>query len=154
MGRSKGRPSGAAPTPELIDKEQQVVALRREGHTWSEISEQVGYKSPSGSRDAFIRAMQRVLVEDAEDLRALEYDRLEHLHAAHWERAISGDIKSTEVILKIMDRRSKLLALDLKGHKPQTIAASEPSYDATEVQRLVKWYSLLSETNPMPVDFY
>lgn len=153
MGRSKGRPSGAAPTPELIDKEQQVVALRREGHTWSEISQEVGYQSPSGSRDAFIRAMQRVLVDDVEDLRALEYDRLEHLHAAHWEKAISGDIKSTEVVLKIMDRRAKLLGLDVKSGSRPNDNVTYQSYEMAEVEQLVRWYSHLSETNPMPEGF-
>jgi hypothetical protein len=153
MSHSKGRPAGAAPSPEIINREQQVLALRREGYTWNQISHQVGYRSPSGSRDAYMRAMQRVLVEDVENLRALEYDRLEHLHQAHWEKAINGDIRSTEIILKIMERRSKLLALDLKHPRQKVQEVTCYGYEPTEVQRLVRWYGHLSEQNPMPKDF-
>lgn len=153
MGISKGRPAGAAPTPELINREQQVLQLRRQGYTWNQISHQVGYRSPSGSRDAYMRAMQRILVEDVESLRALEYDRLEHLHQAHWENAIQGDIRATEIILKISERRCKLLALDKKQPRQAAVEINQYSYETTEVQRLVRWYTHLSDLHPMPEDF-
>jgi len=100
-----------------------------------------------------MRAMQRILVEDVESLRALEYDRLEHLHQAHWENAIQGDIRSTEIILKIMERRCKLLALDLKHPKTTHTQGHENSYQPEEIKKLVRWYSHLSELHPMPEDF-
>lgn len=112
MANQNGRPSGKAPKPELVDKEARVVALRRQGYTWDSISSDVGYSSPSSSRDAFIRASRRVLREDVDEVRNLELDRLDLALKAIWAGVEAGDIPAINTMLKIMERRSKMLALD------------------------------------------
>jgi hypothetical protein len=112
MGNQNGRPAGKAPSPEIIDKEVQVVSLRRQGFTWDQISEQVGYSSPSSSRDAYLRASRRVMRDDIEDIRNLELDRLDVAMSGIWIGVQNGDPQSVLLMLKIMDRRAKLLALD------------------------------------------
>jgi hypothetical protein len=112
MGNQNGRPAGKAPSPEVIDKEILVVSLRRQGLTWDQISDQVGYSSPSSSRDAYLRASRRVIRDDIEDIRNLELDRLDVAMNGIWIGVQSGDTQSIVLMLKIMDRRAKLLALD------------------------------------------
>jgi len=112
MGNQNGRPAGKAPSPEVLDKEVQVVSLRRQGLTWDQISDRVGYSSPSSSRDAYLRASRRVMRDDLEDIRNLELDRLDVAMSGIWIGVQNGDPQSVLLMLKIMDRRAKLLALD------------------------------------------
>jgi len=45
-------------------------------------------------------------------LRALELLRLDELLNALWDTAIAGDLKAVDRVLKVMERRAKLLGLD------------------------------------------
>jgi hypothetical protein len=140
------RPRGQAPNPIVLDKERQVVALRRAGLIWADIANQVGYSSPSGASEAFYRASYRVVKEDIETLRELENERLDYLFAAVWERALAGDNQATETCLKIMSRRSKLLGLD---RKPETRQETAQTYDVDsiqyELQRFIKERNVIEE---------
>ena len=109
------RPRGRAPKPELLAKEQRVVAFRREGFTWDQIAAEVGYSSPSGASDAYYRASARVVQEDIEEIRRLENDRLDYLFHAVWDKALEGDHKAVDTCLKVMARRAKLLGLDSRS---------------------------------------
>ena len=108
------RPRGRAPKPQVLDKEQKVVSLRREGFTWDQIAKEVGYASPSGASDAYYRASYRVVQDDIDQLRQLENDRLDYLLNAVWDNALAGDYKAVEACLKIMARRARLLGLDTR----------------------------------------
>jgi hypothetical protein len=48
----------------------------------------------------------------AEELLSLELDRLDAMQQALWAKAKRGDIGASNAILKIMERRSRLLGLD------------------------------------------
>lgn len=130
------RPRGKAPSPTVLDKERQVVALRRQGLTWQEIAEQVGYASASGASEAYYRASTRVVVENIEELRALENDRLDNLFAAVWEQALQGDNKALDSCLKIMTRRAKLLGLDAKVE--HRVELNQNYYDAESIDQGVR----------------
>ena len=59
--------------------------------------------------------------EKAEFLISMECARLDRLYRANWEAAISGgDLPAVDRILKIMERRSKLLGLDAPNKIAQT----------------------------------
>ena len=112
MGNQNGRPAGKAPDPAVVDKEQQVLMLRRQGHTWDAISQRVGYSSPSSSRDAFLRASNRLIRDDLDEVRQMEIDRLDIALSAIWNQIEEGNLMAINTMLKIMERRSKMLALD------------------------------------------
>jgi len=123
------------PKPEQIDKEKKVLELKRSGATWDAIAEVVGYANASGAFKAYKRAMVRTLQQPADALREAEIDRLDRLQRAYWFEAI-GDRdnppihKSAEIVLKIIDRRAKLLGLDA----PTKIQAEVVTYDASGVE--------------------
>jgi hypothetical protein len=140
------RPRGKAPNPEVLDRERQVVMLRRQGLIWQDIADQVGYSSASGASDAYYRASYRVVADDVEAIRQLENERLDLLFASAWEQAIDGDFKATDICLKIMSRRAKLLGLDTPVS--QRIETT-PNYDAStireEVNRITRAYDRAKE---------
>jgi hypothetical protein len=52
MGRKTGR------TIEAYEKDQKALELRKEGHTYESISEQLGYSTPSASYKAVMRRLR------------------------------------------------------------------------------------------------
>jgi len=55
----------------------------------------------------------------------LELDQLDRLQEIHWSRALQGDVEAAELILDIIDRRSRLLRLIPGDADP--MPAAEPS---------------------------
>ena len=96
--------------------EEQALELRIGGATYAQIAEALGMTS-GGAYKAVTRAMERTRKEadeKAEELRRIEYLRLERMHMGLWPRAKNGDEKAVHAELGISKRRSELLGLDRK----------------------------------------
>ena len=120
---------------ELIERERQVIELRRAGYTFDEVARAVGYSNASGAWQAYRRALKRTLVEaGTEELRQNELERLERAHRAVWKRVLEGDDKAINTMLRLSERRSRLLGLDA----PTRIAAEVTTYEGgTDIDREV-----------------
>lgn len=98
-------------------RRQRCVQLAAQGHSYDEIAKEVGYTHRSAARKALIAALDRVLVDNVQQYRALELDRLDALQDALWDDAISGDMTSVDRVLKIITARCRLLGLDQHGQE-------------------------------------
>lgn len=121
--------SKKAPEPALLDTEAKVVELRRAGLTWTTIAQQTGFAGASGAYKAYQRAAERMIRPNLEEHRDMEIDRLDRLQAAVWQSAASGNVKSIDAVLRIIDRRARLLGLDA----PQKLQAEVVSYDGNAI---------------------
>ena len=104
--------NAAVPSPELVDKEVKVLELRRAGLTWQRIAEETGYADHTGAYAAYKRAIKRTMQQPADELREQEVDRIDRLQLALWPKAMKGDERSISTIVRLMERRAKLLGLD------------------------------------------
>ena len=104
--------NAAVPSPELVDREVKVLELRRAGLTWQRIAEEVGYKDHTGAYAAYKRAIKRTMQQPADELREQEIDRIDRLQLALWPKAMKGDNASINTIVRLMERRARLLGLD------------------------------------------
>ena len=111
--------------PEVLDKETQVVKLRREGMTWDEIAIVAGYASKAGAYTAYKRASTRVVEEDIKELRQLGQERLDTALKAIWPDVLAGDIPAINTLIRLEERRAKLYGLDM----PTKIQAEVVTYD-------------------------
>jgi hypothetical protein len=93
-------------------KEDVVIQLRQSGITFERIAELVGYQDRSSAHKAFQRSVRTREIEASDEVRWLELGRLEEYHRVLWPRMMRGDIKAGEFLLKVHDRRAKLLGLD------------------------------------------
>ena len=127
------------PDPELLDKERQVLELRRAGATYEEIARATGYATPQGAYLAYGRALKRTLTSaGSEELREMELDRLDRLQRAVWPKALNGEYPAVDRVLKIMAQRAQYLGL----YAPTKVQMEAVVYDAgtieSEVQRLTR----------------
>ena len=104
--------NAAVPSPELVDKEIKVLELRRAGLTWQRIAEETGYADHTGAYAAYKRAIKRTMQQPADELREAELDRVDRLQLALWPKAMKGDNASINTIIRLMERRARLLGLD------------------------------------------
>jgi hypothetical protein len=134
-----------SPTPELIDKERQVLELRRAGATFDDCARAVGYATPQGAYLAFHRALKRTLVAaGSEEMREQELDRLDRLQRSVWPNALQGDLSAVATVLRIMDRRAKYLGLDAAIKHDVTVENVDPTSIDAEVARLA---AMLGDTS-------
>lgn len=100
--------------PETADRWAKALRYRRAGMSLARIAAKLGYADASGARYAIVEGMKAIVREPAEEVRAMELERLDRLMLAIWPKATGKepDYDATDRVLKIMDRRAKLLGLD------------------------------------------
>lgn len=111
-----------------------ALDLRLAGASYREIGVALGVSGATAFKDVDA-IMREVLTEPAERVRAMELARLDALLKAHWSRALAGNGKAGSMVLSIMDRRMKLLGLDIQRIDLRLIQeiAEENDLDVAEV---------------------
>ena len=127
--------TGRRPSIETAEKRRTALLARQKGHSWAEVAAIAGYQSEGAAHTAAMTALRDIPREAAEDLRRTELETLNELQVAL--RAKLEEKPSTflvDSILRVMERRSKLLGLDA----PLAIRTEVVTVDAVdaEIQRL------------------
>lgn len=106
------------------ERRARALQLRKEGANFDQIAEELGM-----SRSAAHKTVQRAIAElatlaetEVAELRALESARLDELHQAVWPQAVAGDLPALDRVIRIMERRARLLGLDA----PAKVASTNP----------------------------
>jgi len=135
--------------PEVLEREAKVLELRRGGITFDTIAKRLGFAHASGAHQAYENACKRIVYAEVEETRKVEMDRLDIAQSAIWTNVLRGDVPSVTALMRIMDRRAKLLGLD----QPMKAQVEVTNYDTntidSEVARLV---SLLNSGKESSLD--
>lgn len=119
------------------------VELALAGHSYDEIALAVGYQNRGTAWRAVQDSLNSRIAEGVAEYRDLELARLDALQAAHWPQAVAGSVRSADLVLRVIDRRMRILGLDqspstttdlgrsssmlLRGTRPATSDSSRPS---------------------------
>lgn len=95
---------------DTMDKKLEALELRKAGNSYAEIANALGYKTSSGAYRAVMTALKKTLQDPSEEVRQLEIERLDAMLMAMWEKRDKP--MYADRILRIMERRAKLLGLD------------------------------------------
>jgi len=95
-------------------RQLKALDLRKAGLTYQAIGDRLGISRQAAHKlvKAAVDAVKADSAESASDLIAIESQRLDHMQVALWSSAMKGDPKSIDRILRIMERRARLLGLD------------------------------------------
>ena len=139
--------------PDTVEKQRRCLDLRRAGVTYDVIAEQVGYSNAGAAYNAVRSALRATLQEPANEVRELEVDRLDRLERALWPAALNGDQGAIDRILRISERRARLLGLDAPTKQEVEVTAYQGGTDIDkEVQRLADALHRTSHRSPLPVE--
>lgn len=116
MGIKKGGGIGESITSvknlDANEKQKKALALRRDGATYEQIAEALGYRSPSGAHKAIMLALKANIREPAEQLRQIELQRLDKAQLAIAALVQKGDLKAIDRWIKLTATRAALLGLN------------------------------------------
>jgi hypothetical protein len=123
----------------VADRRTKLLQMRLAGVDYDTIADRLDYGSASTARKDFTRAMRETLeleAEKADELRTLELQRLDRLQAAAWADALKGNLRAIETVLKVVDRRCRLLGLDAPLRLDATVS-EEPSAQDLELRDMI-----------------
>lgn len=106
------RNTAAVAKVKALDRQLQALELRKAGASYRQIANALGFKGPSGAHAAVAQALTDTLSEATDALRTLEAERLDALMVALWKTATQGNQGAIDRVLKVMERRARLLGLD------------------------------------------
>ena len=123
---------------EVREKDRQALELRKAGASYEVIAKQLGYADSSGAYKSIQRSMKTIIAEPTDELRTVEYERLNQMLLILWERVQQGELGAIDRALSIMDRISKMYGLDSprKTEVNQTITQGVMIVDGTKDEYL------------------
>lgn len=96
---------------EMDARRIQALDMRLSGRSYRQIGAELRVSRQTAYDDVQFM-IKEYCSETAEEVRGQEISRLDVLLMAHWEPAKSGNLKSSEMVLKIMGQRARLLGLE------------------------------------------
>jgi len=124
-GRKKPPPRSKPANIEAHRKRIKCLEMRMQGHTFEQIAKKVGYADKGAAYKAWQTGMAEAIRVPASEALELELQRLDALLHALWSAASKGDTQATDRVIKIMERRAKLLGLDVQKTIPINITGYE-----------------------------
>jgi len=100
----------------VSERRHQALNLRKQGYSYERIAQILKYKSAQAAYESVARELQKTYIESAETFRSLVYWQLEKLKLQYSPRAISGDIKSAMIVVKIITQEARLYGLMGQKH--------------------------------------
>ena len=95
---------------EAVEKQRKAMEMRLAGKSYETIASELEYASKSGAYKAVMSAIKKTLQEPADELRKVEAERLDAMLAVLWDK--KDKPLYVDRILRIMERRARLLGLD------------------------------------------
>lgn len=107
------KPRRKTVTPQLAAKERRVKALnlRMSGATYDEIAKAVGYASAATAGQAIRDELSKVTTESAEQLRTIQYQRLNTMLLIIQPQVMSGDLRAIGQAQSIMRDMNGLMGI-------------------------------------------
>ena len=117
-----------------MEKRVQAVELRRLGLGYRQIAEKMALSSPGNAYRmvaAELKDLRAECKESAEQLRAVEAERLDMMWRALMPRIASGDAKAVSAGVQIMKRRADMFGLDSPQQVEHTVMKMYAVKDAS-----------------------
>jgi hypothetical protein len=117
---AKGKKSSQSEI-ERQERRVKVLELRRSGESLRTIAtlQAVSPQTVANDLNHALDELKAHIVDGADRLRALELARLDELTRAYWSQAVdSHDLKAANLLVRISERRARLLGLDVQPVRP------------------------------------
>jgi predicted DNA-binding protein (UPF0251 family) len=117
------------------DKEQAqlnidtAMELRLAGMSYRQIGDKMGVSQQSAFRyvKTAIKSIQKDYAEKAHELVTIDLAKLKQIELAMYGKVMKGDLNAIDKLLKVMERRARLLGLDA----PKQIEVANKTLDIT-----------------------
>lgn len=94
---------------ELLARRTKALQLKAAGATWQQVADKAGYSTRQQAHKDVTAHFQAEHSEAAEQYRFLELERLDQMTKGVFPKALKGDVKAVDAMIKIMTRRAKYI---------------------------------------------
>ena len=115
-GKKRSRRGERISSPRRVASQVRVsdaIQLRIGGASFDTIASACGYSNGKAAWEAVMDNLRRMVREPAQELVSLELTRLDGLFLTAYPLARNGSLTAIDRCIKIMERRARLLGLDL-----------------------------------------
>lgn len=96
----------------VAERRAAALKMRREGKQYAEIAQALNYASAGSASKDVSRALSGLVLESGRALLDLERERLDALQTILWPLVQAGDVRAAQQLIKLFERRARLLGLD------------------------------------------
>lgn len=99
---------------QLAQRRAQAIEYKLAGMTYRQIAQMLGYSSSKMVAGDINRAFEEAVIEREHNVDVLIEEQiqiLDRMRRAAWPAAVKGDTRSIDIVLKCVDRATKLLRL-------------------------------------------
>lgn len=153
MARGKSKEKAS-----ILERQLLALDMRKSGYSFRKIAERLKVSYQTAYRDvsAELSRMSELRDGKKEELRQLELERLDALTEALNPMASVGNPSSVSMSVKVMERRAKLLGLDMPlevelGLKRETLLELKAKADAAGVDLAATFEALINELGSITV---
>lgn len=93
------------------ERADRVVKMHDAGATFEDIAKQLGVSKTTVHED-YEKALEEARPDNANRVFRKQDRRLERLHLAYWRKALDGDYKAADIILRVEDRIARLWGIE------------------------------------------
>jgi len=97
-------------------REVRALEMAVQGWEWPAISDELGYADRSGAWKAAQRALKRRAATAVDSYRRVMLAELDMVQDSAWGAAMRGNMRASEVVVRAIDQRVRLLGLDQPKH--------------------------------------
>jgi hypothetical protein len=92
----------------------EALQLRKSGKTYKQIGDSLGIDRGNAWKlvDFELKKLRTEVRETAKDVLDIEVSRLEEIIEACWEKMKGGSVPHAQTILRVMERKAKMMGLD------------------------------------------
>jgi hypothetical protein len=126
------------------ERELKALDMKRRAFSYEEIAVKLGYSAAASAYNAVQRALTNLQVEPAEDLRKLELIRLDGIARRYeaWAKesedtGVNPDPRADLLLIKVMERRHKLLGLDAPTKVEQKTTVDLPQLSIEDARAVM-----------------
>lgn len=116
-------------TKERRERAAESLALREGGATYEQIGKRLGVSTKRAWEDVQ-DALKEITREPAEAALKMELRRIDSLWRTAYLQAKNGDLKAMNTALQIMDRRTRLLGLDVPQNSDNSTVEAREAFSA------------------------
>lgn len=129
---------------------RKALELRAEGKSYQEIADLLGYSNRGTAYRTIHRALAHEVTAPARELINLELQRLDAIQEAHWAIAttpgrgkdgIMSQTRAATVVLRVQQRRAKLLGLDDWERRLVDLAERRQKLDERDSRLAVEFFT-------------
>lgn len=98
----------------LAQRRAQAIEMKLAGLTYKQIAEKLGYSGHAAACNDIKRAFEQAVIDREHHVDVLIEEQiqiLDRMRRAAWPAALKGDTRSIDIVLKCVDRATKLLRL-------------------------------------------